>query len=80
MTTNLTCRLPIVGPQAQHFLKLLALTLMISDHVHYVFFNRNLEWLYWLSRLVFLIFTLIVTQNLELCRVRSGAFTSLLLT
>ena len=65
MTTNLTCRLPIVGPRAQQFLKRLALGLMIADHVHLVFFNRNLEWLYWLSRLVFPLFTLIVAQNLE---------------
>jgi TraX protein len=65
MTTNLMCQLPIVGPRAQHFLKLLTLTLMISDHVHYVFFNRNFEWLYWLSRLVFPLFALIIAQNLE---------------
>jgi TraX protein len=65
MTTNLTCRLPIVGPRAQCFLKLLALGLMIADHVHLVFFNCNLEWLYRLSRLVFPIFALIVAQNLE---------------
>ena len=62
---NLTYRLPIVSPRAQQFLKLIALGLMIADHVHYVFFNRNLEWLYWLSRLVFPIFALIVAQNLE---------------
>jgi hypothetical protein len=65
MTTHLTYRLPIVGPRAQQFLKLLALVLMIADHVHYLFFNRNLGWLYWLSRLVFPIFALIVAQNLE---------------
>jgi TraX protein len=65
MTTNLMCQLPIVGPRAQQFLKMLALTLMLADHLHYGFFNRKLEWLYWLSRLVFPIFALIVAQNLE---------------
>jgi hypothetical protein len=65
MTINLTYRLPVVSPQAQQFLKLLALGLMIADHIHYVFFNHKLEWLYWLSRLVFPIFALIVAQNLE---------------
>jgi hypothetical protein len=43
MSINLTYRLPIVRPRAQQFLKLLALGLMIADHVHYVFFNHNLE-------------------------------------
>ena len=62
---NLTYRLPIVGPRAEQLLKLLALALMIADHVHLVFFNRNLEWLYWLSRLVFPLFALIAAQNLE---------------
>jgi TraX protein len=66
MTTNsMTYCLPAVSSRAQQFLKLLALGLMIADHVHYVFFNRNLEWLYWLSRLVFPIFALIAAQNLE---------------
>jgi TraX protein len=58
-------KLPVVSPRVQQFLKLIALSLMIADHVHYVFFNRNLEWLYWLSRLVFPIFALIAAQNLE---------------
>jgi hypothetical protein len=65
MTTELTCRLSAVNPRAQQILKLLALALMIADHVHLVFFNRNLEWLYWLSRLVFPLFALIAAQNLE---------------
>jgi TraX protein len=65
MNINLTYCLPAISPRAQHFLKLLALGLMIADHVHYVFFNRNLEWLYWLSRLVFPLFALNAAQNLE---------------
>jgi TraX protein len=64
-TTSMTYRLPALNPQAQQFLKLLALGLMIADHVHVVFFHRNLEWLYWLSRLVFPLFALIIAQNLE---------------
>jgi hypothetical protein len=63
--STLEWHLPQVGARAQDFLKLLALILMIVNHVHYVFFNCNLEWLYWLSRLVFPIFVLIVAQNLE---------------
>ena len=58
-------RLLQVSARAQHALKLLALTLMVADHVHLVFFHRQLVWLYWLSRLVFPIFALIVAQNLE---------------
>jgi hypothetical protein len=65
MTIALIYRLPTVNPRVQQFLKLLALALMIADHVHYVFYNRNLEWLYWLSRLVFPLFALIAAQNLE---------------
>ena len=59
-------RLPIIGSHAQFFLKIFALALMLSDHIHLVFFHRQLEWLYWLSRLVFPIFALTVAQNLEL--------------
>jgi hypothetical protein len=65
MTANLTYRLPALRPRVQQFLKLLAMILMVTDHLHLGFFNRNLEWLYWLSRLVFPIFALIVAQNLE---------------
>ena len=79
MTTNLTYRLPAISPRAQQFLKLLALGLMIADHVHYVFFNRNLEWLYWLSRLVFPIFALIAAQNLERHRANPYRYISRLL-
>jgi hypothetical protein len=46
-------------------LKLGALALMCADHVHFVFFGRPLEWLYWFSRLVFPIFALIAAHNLE---------------
>ncbi len=50
---------------AQFWLKMFALGLMLADHIHLVFFHRQLEWLYWLSRLVFPILALIVAQNLE---------------
>jgi TraX protein len=73
-------KLPAIGPRAQQFLKLLALTLMIADHVHYVFFNRNLEWLYWLSRLVFPLFALIAAQNLEHHHANPHRYISRLLT
>lgn len=63
--TRLSYQLSPVNPRVQQFLKLLALGLMLVDHVHLVFFDRQLEWLYWLSRLVFPIFALIVAQNLE---------------
>ena len=79
MTANLTYRLPTVAPRAQQFLKLIALGLMIADHVHYVFFYRNLEWLYWLSRLVFPIFALIAAQNLEHHRANPQRYISRLL-
>ena len=52
---------------------------MLSDHVHYVFFNRQLEWLYWLSRLVFPLFALIAAQNLELHRANPKRYISRLL-
>jgi hypothetical protein len=58
-------RLPTVKSHAQFWLKIFALGLMLADHIHLVFFHRQLEWLYWLSRLVFPIFALIVAQNLE---------------
>jgi TraX protein len=61
-----TWKLPPISTRATLSFKLLALTLMLSDHVHFVFFHRPLEWLYWLSRMVFPIFALIVAQNLEL--------------
>ena len=60
-----TWKLPPIGTRATLAFKLFALSLMLSDHVHFVFFHRQLEWLYWLSRLVFPIFALIVAQNLE---------------
>ena len=60
-------------------LKLLALTLMLADHVHFVFFDRQLSWLYWLSKLVFPIFALIVAQNLEYHRADSGRYISRLI-
>jgi TraX protein len=60
-------------------LKTLALVLMLADHIHLVFFDRQLEWLYWLSRLVFPIFALIVAQNLELHRASPRRYISRLL-
>ena len=65
----------MINARAQNFLKLIAFGLMIADHVHYVFFNRNLEWLYWLSRLVFPIFALVVAQNLEHHRANPRRYT-----
>ncbi len=61
----LTVRLSLVGARWQNRFKLLALVLMLTDHIHYVFFSRQLGGVYWLSRLVFPIFALIVAQNLE---------------
>lgn len=52
---------------------------MLSDHIHYVFFDRQLEWLYWLSRLVFPLFALIAAQNLELHRANPKRYISRLL-
>jgi hypothetical protein len=62
---SMTFKLEPVAPYWAIRLKLLALALMLADHIHLVFFARSLEWLYWLSRLVFPIFALIVAQNLE---------------
>ena len=64
---------------SDRLLKILALVLMLSDHIHYVFFNRSLEWLYWLSRLVFPLFALIAAQNLELHRASPRRYISRLL-
>jgi hypothetical protein len=80
MNINLTYRLPAVSPRAQQFLKLFALGLMIADHAHLVFFNRNLEWLYWLSRFVFPLFALIAAQNLEQHHANPHRYISRLLT
>ena len=77
--TRLSYQLSPVNPRVQQFLKLLALVLMTVDHVHYVFFNRNLEWLYWLSRLVFPVFALIAAQNLEHHRANPQRYISSLL-
>ena len=77
--TVLTYRLPTITPRAQHTLKRFALGLMIADHVHCVFFNRNLEWLYWLSRFVFPIFALTAAQNLEHLRANPQRYISRLL-
>ena len=65
--------------QTVRALKFLALALMLSDHVHYVFFDRQLGWLYWLSRLVFPLFALIAAQNLELHRANPKRYLSRLL-
>jgi TraX protein len=46
-------------------LKILAICTMLADHIHLLFFERQLEWLYWLSRLVFPLFALIIAHNLE---------------
>jgi TraX protein len=58
-------RLPSVSGRSASFLKWLALSLMVMDHVHFVFFARGVEPLYWLSRLVFPIYALLVAQHLE---------------
>jgi hypothetical protein len=65
--------------QSNQILKFTALALMLSDHIHYVFFNRQLEWLYWLLRLVFPLFALIAAQNLELHRANPKRYISRLL-
>lgn len=52
---------------------------MVADHVHLVFFHRQLEWLYWLSRTVFPIFALIAAQNLEIHRANPRRYISKLL-
>ena len=65
ITQMLAYPLPPISSFAANAFKVLALALMLSDHIHYVFFNRQLEWLYWLSRLVFPLFALIAAQNLE---------------
>jgi TraX protein len=46
-------------------LKILAVCVMLADHIHLVFFQRQLEWLYWLSRIVFPLFALITAHHLE---------------
>jgi TraX protein len=79
ITTTLVWRLPTTSTSANNMLKLLALGLMLSDHIHFVFFNRQLEWLYWLSRLVFPIFALIAAQNVELHRANPKRYISRLL-
>ena len=71
--------LPPISSFAANAFKVVALALMLSDHVHYVFFNRQLEWLYWLSRLVFPIFALIAAQNLEHHRANPKRYISRLL-
>ncbi len=71
--------LPPISSFAANALKLLALALMLSDHIHYVFFNRQLEWLYWLSRLVFPLFALIAAQNLQHHRANPQRYISRLL-
>jgi TraX protein len=71
--------LPLISSFAANAFKGLALSLMLSDHIHYVFFNRQLEWLYWLSRLVFPIFALIAAQNLELHRANPKRYISRLI-
>ncbi|NJK43085.1 MAG: hypothetical protein HC933_01410 [Pleurocapsa sp. SU_196_0] len=58
-------RLPSVSGRSASLLKWVALGLMVMDHVHFVFFARAVEPLYWLSRLVFPIYTLLVAQHLE---------------
>lgn len=58
-------RLPFIETRVQNTLKVAALTLMLVDHVHLVFFHRSLVWLYWLTRLVLPMFMLIAAQNLE---------------
>ena len=68
MTVDTMLKVHLPASQTVRALKFLALALMLSDHVHYVFFNRSLEWLYWLSRLVFPLFALIAAQNVELHR------------
>jgi TraX protein len=78
-TTNRVWRLPRTSAPANNVLKLLALGLMLSDHIHFVFFNRQLEWLYWLSRLVFPLFALIAAQNVELHRANPKRYISRLL-
>ena len=38
-----TWKLPPIGTRATLAFKLLALSLMLSDHVHFVFFHRQLK-------------------------------------
>jgi TraX protein len=64
-TWNTSWVLPSVSARSALSLKWLALSLMVMDHVHFVFFGRNFEALYWLSRLVFPIYTLLIAQHLE---------------
>lgn len=63
-------RLPFVESRVQNAFKCAALSLMLVDHVHLVFFHRSLVWLYWLTRLVFPMFMLLAAQNLERHRAR----------
>lgn len=58
-------RLRPVGRGGTLALKSMALALMLADHVHLVFFGRQVGWLYWLSRLVFPLLALVVAQNLQ---------------
>jgi hypothetical protein len=74
-----TFALPPSSSFAASALKILALVLMLSDHIHYVFFNRQHEWLYWLSRLVFPLFALIAAQNVERHRANPKRYISRLL-
>jgi hypothetical protein len=60
-------------------LKLAALGLMLADHVHLVFFSRSMDWLYWLTRIVFPLFALIVAHNLEHHRANPRRYLSRLL-
>jgi TraX protein len=64
-TWNPSWVLPSVSERSALFLKLLALALMVMDHAHFVFWNRRLEPLYWVSRLVFPLYALLVAQHLE---------------
>jgi hypothetical protein len=67
-------RLPFIEPRVQNAFKLAALTLMLADHVHLVFFDRSLVWLYWLTRLVFPMFMLLAAHNLERYHARPGKY------
>jgi TraX protein len=62
---NLSWILPSVSERSALFLKVLALALMVMDHVHFVFFERSVEPLYWLPRLVFPLYALLIAQHLE---------------
>jgi hypothetical protein len=67
-------RLPPIHSQIQLWLKIAATALMIADHIHLVFFLRSETWLFWITRLVYPMFMLLVAYNLEYRRAKAHKY------